>query len=114
MSSISQRTRSKKAFRTLSEIDEVPAIKEEAQPPWIDSSFYEASGESIDDRLDNLTQAGVNSLSLTGIHSCAGSILKTAIHYPQFFAFVCITAITTLATAVSYAHPCDKPVRCYL
>jgi len=102
MSSISQRTRSKKALRTLSEIDE------HKETPWCNSSFYEASGESIDDRLDNLTQVCVD--------SWASSILYCALHYPRLFIAGWITGITVLAAAVSYAHPCDHspPVRCYL
>jgi len=104
MSSISQRTRSKKALRSLPELD-IPVFNE--SPLFIESSVAEESKEihdwpqeSIDDRLDNF----------------AGSLLYSAFHYPRLFAFAWITGVTALAVAVSNAYPCDHspPVRCYL
>lgn len=115
MSSISQRTRSKKALRSLPELD-IPVFDE--SPLFIESPVAEESKEhcdyatepqeSIDDRLDSLTY--------TAVDNFAGSLLYTAFHYPRLFAFMCVTGVTALAVAVSNAYPCDHspPLRCYL
>ena len=104
MSSISQRTRSKKALRSLPELD-IPVFDE--SPLFVESpvaeeskEIHDWSQESIDDRLDNF----------------AGSLLHTAFHYPRLFAFAWITGVAALAVAVSNAYPCDHspPLRCYL
>lgn len=131
MSSISQRTRSKKALRSLPEVD-VPAFDE--SPLFIESPVAEEykenwdsepePQESIDDRLDrltesavdSLTQSAVDSLSAIGVDNWAGSILQTAFHYPRLFAFAWITGVAALAVTVSNAYPCNHspPARCYL
>lgn len=127
MSSISQRTRSKKALRSLPELD-IPVFDE--SPLFIQSPVAEESKEhwdlapesqespvsqesqeyqeSIDDRLDNLAH--------TTIDNFAGSLLYSAFHYPRLFAFAWITGITALAVTVSNAYPCNHspPARCYL
>jgi hypothetical protein len=143
MSSISQRTRSKKALRSLPELDipvfdESPLfiespVAEEPEKHWDlapesqespvsqESQEYQ---ESIDDRLDRLTYTAVDSLSAIGVDNLAhttidnfaGSLLYSAFHYPRLFAFAWITGITALAVTVSNAYPCNHspPARCYL
>ena len=136
MSSISQRTRSKKALRSLPELD-IPVFDE--SPLFIESPVAEESKEiddwsqeSIDDRLDRLTQSAVDrltqsavdrltqsavdNLTYTAVDNFAGSLLYTAFHYPRLFTCMCLTGITALAVAVSNAYPCDHspPLRCYL
>jgi len=120
MSSISQRTRSKKALRSLPELD-IPVFDE--SPLFIESpvaeeskEIHDWSQESIDDRLDRLTQSAVDNLTYTAVDNFAGSLLYTAFHYPRLFAFMCVTGVTALAVAVSNAYPCDHspPLRCYL
>jgi len=130
-SSISQRTRSKKALRSLPELD-IPVFDE--SPLFIESPVAEESKEhcdyatepqeSIDDRLDRLTQSAVDRLTqsavdrltYTAVDNFAGSLLYTAFHYPRLFAFMCVTGVAALAVAVSNAYPCDHspPLRCYL
>ena len=131
MSSISQRTRSKKALRSLPELD-IPVFDESplfiespvAEEPEKHCDYAPEPQESIDDRLDRLTYTAVDSLSAIGVDNLAhttidnfaGSLLYSAFHYPRLFAFAWITGITALAVTVSNAYPChhSPPARCYL
>ena len=139
MSSISQRTRSKKALRLLPDLDGSIIIGNTSISKERSVEKSKTKDEFIDDCLDKQTQPGITSPcntdelgpyaveddSLpyaddspydTGADNFVGSMLYTAFHYPRLFAFMCITGVTALAVAVSNAYPCDHspPVRCYL